>query len=212
MSTTSEEIRIGQMAVRFRLEGEESGGSVAVFEFDVPAGARVPVAHSHNAYDETIYGLEGVLSWTLEGTKTDGGAGDGVVHPSWSRAPLRQRSWRRREDARNRKPRHPRPRVLPRDCRRHRGCNRRSTRPRSDRRSDETPRPHPHTIEKRKMSMSGVRNLKVWAAHLMAAVALVLLVGVLLAKPPTQRPSPSTPLTTWARGCAMPPSARSRRP
>ena len=86
MSTTSEEIRIGQIAVRFRLEGQESGGSVAVFEFDVPAGARVPAAHSHDAYDETIYGLEGVLSWTLEGTKTDVGAGDvlcirrGVVH------------------------------------------------------------------------------------------------------------------------------------
>ena len=74
------------MAVRFRLEGQESGGSVAVFEFDVPAGARVPAAHSHDAYDETIYGLEGVLSWTLEGTKTDVGPGDvlcirrGVVH------------------------------------------------------------------------------------------------------------------------------------
>ena len=86
MSTTSEETRIGQIAVRFRLEGEESGGSVAVFEFDVPAGARVPVAHSHNAYDETIYGLEGVLSWTLDGTKTDVGPGEalfiprGVVH------------------------------------------------------------------------------------------------------------------------------------
>jgi quercetin dioxygenase-like cupin family protein len=84
--STSEEIRIGQIAVRFRLEGQESGGSVAVFEFDVPAGARVPAAHSHDAYDETIYGLEGVLSWTLEGTKADVGAGEvlfiprGVVH------------------------------------------------------------------------------------------------------------------------------------
>src|SRR5215203_2409770 len=86
MSTTSEEIRIGQMAIRFRLEGEESGGSVAVFEFDVPAAGRVPVAHSHDAFDETIYGLEEVLSWTLDGTKTDVGPGEvlfiprGVVH------------------------------------------------------------------------------------------------------------------------------------
>jgi quercetin dioxygenase-like cupin family protein len=84
--SASEEIRIGQIVVRFRLEGEESGGSVAVFEFDVPAGARVPAAHSHDAYDETIYGLEGVLSWTLEGARTDVGPGDvlfirrGVVH------------------------------------------------------------------------------------------------------------------------------------
>jgi quercetin dioxygenase-like cupin family protein len=86
MSTTSEEIRIGQMAIRFRLEGEESGGSVAGFEFDVPAAGRVPVAHSHDAFDETIYGLEEVLSWTLDGTKTDVGPGEvlfiprGVVH------------------------------------------------------------------------------------------------------------------------------------
>ena len=86
MASRSEEIRIGQLAIRFLLEGEASGGSVAVFEFDVPAAARVPAAHSHDGYDETIYGLEGVLSWTLEGTKTDVGAGEvlfiprGVVH------------------------------------------------------------------------------------------------------------------------------------
>jgi quercetin dioxygenase-like cupin family protein len=84
--STSEEIRAGQIAVRFRLEGEQSGGSVALFEFDVPAGARVPAAHSHDAYDETIYGLEGVLSWTLDGAKTEVGPGEvlfiarGVVH------------------------------------------------------------------------------------------------------------------------------------
>jgi quercetin dioxygenase-like cupin family protein len=82
----SEEIRIGQIAVRFRLEGQESGGSVAVFEFDVPAAARVPAAHSHDAYDETIYGLEGVLTWTVDGEQTDVGPGEvlfiprGVVH------------------------------------------------------------------------------------------------------------------------------------
>jgi quercetin dioxygenase-like cupin family protein len=82
----SEEIRIGQIAVRFRLEGQESGGSVAVFEFDVPAAARVPAAHSHDGYEETIYGLEGVLSWTVDGEQTDVGPGEvlfiprGVVH------------------------------------------------------------------------------------------------------------------------------------
>jgi quercetin dioxygenase-like cupin family protein len=82
----SEEIRIGQIAVRFRLEGQESGGSVAVFEFDVPAAARVPAAHSHDGYEETIYGLEGVLTWTLDGEQREVGPGDvlciprGVVH------------------------------------------------------------------------------------------------------------------------------------
>ena len=72
----SEEIRIGQLAIRFLLEGEDSGGSVAVFEFDVPAAARVPAAHSHDGYEETIYGLEGVLSWTLDGEQTEVGPGE----------------------------------------------------------------------------------------------------------------------------------------
>jgi hypothetical protein len=41
LARPSEEIRIGGIAVRFRLEGEASGGSVAVFEFDVVAHATV---------------------------------------------------------------------------------------------------------------------------------------------------------------------------
>jgi quercetin dioxygenase-like cupin family protein len=86
LARPSEEIRIGGIAVRFRLEGEASGGSVAVFEFDVAAGARVPGAHSHDGYEETIYGLDGVLSWTLAGQQIDVGPGEvlcirrGVVH------------------------------------------------------------------------------------------------------------------------------------
>src|SRR5438045_9440837 len=88
MATTArEDIRMGQMAMRFLLEGEESGGSVAMFEFDVPAGAKIPIAHSHDAYEETIYGLAGVLTWTVEGTPIDVGPGEaacmrrGAGHP-----------------------------------------------------------------------------------------------------------------------------------
>lgn len=86
VTSMREEIRIGQLAIRFLVEGEESGGSVAVFEFDVPAGARVPIPHSHDGYEETIYGLEGVLTWTVEGEAIDVGPGDvlcirrGAVH------------------------------------------------------------------------------------------------------------------------------------
>jgi quercetin dioxygenase-like cupin family protein len=81
-----EEIRLGQLTIRFLLEGEASGGSVAVFEVDVPARARVPAAHSHDDYEETIYGLEGVLTLTLGGRQTNVGPGEvlciprGVVH------------------------------------------------------------------------------------------------------------------------------------
>jgi quercetin dioxygenase-like cupin family protein len=83
---TREEIKVGEMVIRFLLEGRDSGGSVAIFEFDVPAGARVPAAHSHDGYGETIYGLVGVLTWTIEGAQTDIGPSEalfvprGVVH------------------------------------------------------------------------------------------------------------------------------------
>ena len=46
----------------------------------------MPGAHSHDAYEETIYGLGGVLSWSLYVRQTDVGPGEvvciprGVVH------------------------------------------------------------------------------------------------------------------------------------
>jgi quercetin dioxygenase-like cupin family protein len=82
MSTmTSEEIRVGELKIRFLVEGEQSAGSVALFEFDVPAGAKVAAAHSHDGYEEAIYGLEGVLTWTIEGVPTLVGPGDALCIP-----------------------------------------------------------------------------------------------------------------------------------
>ena len=80
-TSTREEIKVGQMTIRFLVEGEQSAGSVAVFEFDVPAGAKVAAAHSHDGYEETIYGLEGVLSWTIEDATTDVGPSEALVIP-----------------------------------------------------------------------------------------------------------------------------------
>ena len=83
---TSDEIRIGELVIRFLVEGEESGGSAALFEFIVPTGAKVPVAHSHDAYEETVYGLEGTLTWTVDGEQREVGPGEvlcirrGAVH------------------------------------------------------------------------------------------------------------------------------------
>ena len=78
---THEEIKVGELAIRFLVEGEESEGAVAVFEFDVPAGAKVAAAHSHDGYGETIYGLEGVLTWTVDGMPVDVGPGEALFIP-----------------------------------------------------------------------------------------------------------------------------------
>jgi quercetin dioxygenase-like cupin family protein len=80
-TSTREQIKVGEMAIRFLVDGEQSAGAVAVFEFDVPAGAKVASAHSHDGYEETIYGLEGVLTWTIEGTSTDVGPGEALFIP-----------------------------------------------------------------------------------------------------------------------------------
>ena len=85
-TTMQEEIRIGGIEVRFLLEGEQTGGSLAMFEFGVPAGTKVPAPHSHDGYEETIYGLAGVLTWTVGGDAHEVGPGEvltiprGVVH------------------------------------------------------------------------------------------------------------------------------------
>ena len=83
---SKEEIKLGQLTIRFLVEGKDSGGSVSVFELTVPPGAKVPVAHSHDAYEETIYGLQGTVTFTLAGQPIEIGPGQalciprGVVH------------------------------------------------------------------------------------------------------------------------------------
>jgi quercetin dioxygenase-like cupin family protein len=80
-ATMHEAIEVGGMTIRFLVEGEESGGSAAVFEFAVPAGTKVAAAHSHDGYEETIYGLDGVLTWTIDGTPVDNAPGQALLIP-----------------------------------------------------------------------------------------------------------------------------------
>jgi quercetin dioxygenase-like cupin family protein len=80
----SEEIKVGGMSIRFLVDGEASNGSVAIFEFDVPVGAKVAAGHSHDGYEETIYGLEGVLTWTIDGTSREIGPGEALLIPRGS--------------------------------------------------------------------------------------------------------------------------------
>jgi quercetin dioxygenase-like cupin family protein len=61
-------IMVGPLTIRFLVTGEQSHGSLALFELDVPAGAGLPgPAHLHDGYEETIYGLRGKLVWTVDG-------------------------------------------------------------------------------------------------------------------------------------------------
>ena len=77
----NEIIRIGQIEINFLLEAADTNGSVAMFEFTVPVGAKVPLPHSHTHYGETIYGLEGVLTFTVDGKQMPIGPGESCFIP-----------------------------------------------------------------------------------------------------------------------------------
>ena len=77
-SASKETIPVGDVTIDFLVDADDSGGSVTVFECGVPADAKVPVAHSHDGFEETIYGLVGELTFTIGGHDHLIGAGDSV--------------------------------------------------------------------------------------------------------------------------------------
>jgi quercetin dioxygenase-like cupin family protein len=77
-----ETIHVGVIQIRFLVTGAESNGSAAIFELTVPAGAKLPSpAHSHDAYEETLYGLEGITTWTVDGVSIEVGPGQALCIP-----------------------------------------------------------------------------------------------------------------------------------
>jgi len=82
LNPSDETIRLGPLAVRFLITGQDATGSVAVFELTVPAAQRlIAPAHSHDHYEETIYGIDGILTWTVDGQPIDVGPGQALCIP-----------------------------------------------------------------------------------------------------------------------------------
>jgi quercetin dioxygenase-like cupin family protein len=67
-------VRIGELELRFVVSDE----GATVFEFMVPSHARLPAPHYHRDADEILYGLEGILTVTVDGQKQELGIGDAV--------------------------------------------------------------------------------------------------------------------------------------
>ncbi len=74
-------IKVGQIIIDFLLEAADTNGSAAMFEFTVPVGAKVPLAHIHEHFDETIYGLSGILTFTIDGKVIEIAAGETCFIP-----------------------------------------------------------------------------------------------------------------------------------
>src|SRR5262245_8788921 len=96
LNPAEETIELGHLSVRFLVTGEQSSGTVATFELTVEGNQRLMApAHSHDHYEETIYGVEGVVTWTVDGRPIAVGPGQalciprGAVHRFDNLAPAR---------------------------------------------------------------------------------------------------------------------------
>jgi quercetin dioxygenase-like cupin family protein len=82
VNPSEQTIKIGPLGVRFLLTGDDSNDSVSVFEVLVPAGQKLAApAHKNDAYEEILYGIEGVLTWTVDGTPIEVGPGQALCIP-----------------------------------------------------------------------------------------------------------------------------------
>jgi hypothetical protein len=67
----NETVKPGQTTIEFMLEAGDSNGAATVFEFTVPTGARIPVTYYHEHLNETIYGVERIITFTVEAKAVD---------------------------------------------------------------------------------------------------------------------------------------------
>jgi quercetin dioxygenase-like cupin family protein len=84
VNPSNETINIGPTGIRiqFLLTREDTNGSMSVFEFCVPAGQKLPApAHKNDAYEELLYGIAGILTWTVDGTPIEVGPGQALCIP-----------------------------------------------------------------------------------------------------------------------------------
>jgi len=82
VNPSEETIKIGPLGIRFLLTGEDSNSNMSVFEVLVPSGQKLAApAHKNDAYEETLYGIEGVLTWTVDGKPIEVGPGQALCIP-----------------------------------------------------------------------------------------------------------------------------------
>ena len=82
VNASEEQIKIGPLIIRFLLTADDSNGSVSVFEVLVPVRQKLAApAHKNDAYEEIVYGIDGVLTWTVDGTPIEVGPGQALCIP-----------------------------------------------------------------------------------------------------------------------------------
>jgi quercetin dioxygenase-like cupin family protein len=76
--STRTPIDLGDIEIRFLVEADDSQGAATVFECQIRPDAQVPAAHSHDGFEETVYGLAGVTTFSVDGDTHEVGVGDAL--------------------------------------------------------------------------------------------------------------------------------------
>lgn len=74
-AATKTSIKLHALTVTFLLDDLDTHGAATVFETRVPAGAFVPPPHSHDSFEETVYVVEGAITFTIDGAAQELTAG-----------------------------------------------------------------------------------------------------------------------------------------
>jgi quercetin dioxygenase-like cupin family protein len=77
----AETIQVGAMTLKFLQSKHDTNGTLDMFEATVPPNARMPVPHYHRDWEETVYGLEGMVTLTVAGKRIELKPGDTVFIP-----------------------------------------------------------------------------------------------------------------------------------
>jgi len=71
-------VRIGAIEVRSVIDAAASNGTHTVIEVIVRPGGQMPAPHSHDGFEETFLGLEGLVTVIVEGREHRLGVGEAV--------------------------------------------------------------------------------------------------------------------------------------
>jgi quercetin dioxygenase-like cupin family protein len=74
-------IQLGQIEMRFFVDGSHTDGHMAMAEMIVAPGAKVPPPHFHSEVDETVHVIEGTFQYRVDAESYELRAGDRCFSP-----------------------------------------------------------------------------------------------------------------------------------
>jgi quercetin dioxygenase-like cupin family protein len=74
-------IDFGSFQLRFLRDKHDTAGSLDMFELTLQPEGRMPVPHYHENWEETVYGVTGMVNYLVDGQSHDIGPGDSLFIP-----------------------------------------------------------------------------------------------------------------------------------